>query len=77
MTDESLRSMITANILPIGRVHSKLSGICSENSPGSADLHSGRRTTKIGTVNLHDGPGKTEEGQLPIPFSRGATAGIV
>ena len=47
-----------------------------QNSPGSADLHTGRRTTKIGTVKLHDGPGKTEEGQLPIPFSRGATAGI-
>ena len=47
-----------------------------QNSPGSADLHTGRRTTKIDTVKLYDGPGKTEEGQLPIPFSRGATAGI-
>ena len=47
-----------------------------QNSPGSADLHTGRRTTKIGTVKLHDGPDKAEEGQLPIPFSRGATAGI-
>ena len=47
-----------------------------QNSPGSADLHTGRRTTKIDTVKLHDGSGETEEGQLPIPFSRCATEGI-